>query len=236
MLLTGLAGVTTLLAVVLTIMTAYLVLLSIAAVCAPRTSPPPAEQLRRFAMLIPAHDEAALIERLLASVQAMDYPSDAYDVCVVADNCTDATATLARQMGAHVFERFDTSKQAKGYALSWLLEQLRQNREYDAFVVLDADSTVARNFLRSMNARLEQGAQAIQAYYSVENAKDSSLTGLRCSSRRGSLPASAGAHRLRLLVRLEGQWHVLHKRAYGAFWLVLVHTRRRCRVLSCAGS
>jgi cellulose synthase/poly-beta-1,6-N-acetylglucosamine synthase-like glycosyltransferase len=79
-----------------------------------------------------------------------------------------------------VYERFDDAQRAKGFALQWLLQQLRtEGRVYDAFVVVDADSVLAANFLECMNARLEGGAEAIQAYYSVLNSGDSSLAGLR---------------------------------------------------------
>jgi cellulose synthase/poly-beta-1,6-N-acetylglucosamine synthase-like glycosyltransferase len=98
----------------------------------------------------------------------------------VADNCTDLTALTSIALGAEVFERFDDLRQGKGYALRWLLQQLTEmGREYDAFVVLDADSIVSRDFLRCMDARLEAGSDVIQAYYQVLNADDSKLTGLR---------------------------------------------------------
>jgi cellulose synthase/poly-beta-1,6-N-acetylglucosamine synthase-like glycosyltransferase len=135
---------------------------------------------RRFAILVPAHNEAGVIERLLSSLAQLDYPREHFDVCVVADNCGDATASIARANGARVYERFDDSQRAKGFALQWLLQQLQvEGRAYDAIVVVDADSVLAANFLRCMNARLEAGAEAIQAYYSVLNSGDSSIAGLR---------------------------------------------------------
>ena len=130
--------------------------------------------------MIPAHNEAELIGRLLRNLNGLDYAAEQYDVCVVADNCDDLTALTAISLGADVYERVDHLRQGKGYALRWLLQQLRdKGREYDAFVVLDADSVVSRNFLRRMDARLESGSQVIQAYYQVLNAADSRLTGLR---------------------------------------------------------
>lgn len=135
---------------------------------------------RRFAVLVPAHNEASVIARLLTNLSQLDYPPESVDICVVADNCDDATASIARSLGARVYERFDESERAKGFALRWLIQQLEdQGRTYDAFVVVDADSVLAPNFLRCMNARLENGAQAIQAYYSVLNLDRSAIAGLR---------------------------------------------------------
>src|SRR5579859_1080702 len=159
---------------------AYLLFLTVTALVAPHPSPPATTLTRRFAVLVPAHNEAGTIARLLASLSWLDYPPECVDVCVVADNCDDATASIARSYGARVYEHYNASERAKGFALSWLIKQVElEERSYDAFVVVDADSVLAENFLRSMNARLENGAQAIQAYYSVLNAAESSIAGLR---------------------------------------------------------
>lgn len=158
----------------------YLAPLTLAAVVGRRAVPPDGPATRRFAILIPAQDEAALLGRLLDSLRRVDYPSDRVDVYVVADNCEDATAAVARSGGARVFERADTSARAKGFALRWLLERVRQQPcAYDAFVVLDADSVVAGNFLRSMDAHLEGGSQVVQAHYSVLNRDAAPIAALR---------------------------------------------------------
>jgi cellulose synthase/poly-beta-1,6-N-acetylglucosamine synthase-like glycosyltransferase len=174
------SGGLTILALGLAVLAGYLVVLTLAALLGRRRVPPPGRAERRFAILVPAHDEQVVIGRLLRSVGALDYPRDRYDVCVVADNCTDATADIARAAGARVYERVDQVERAKGFALRWLLARLRaEQRTYDAFVVLDADSVVAPNLLRSMDARLEAGSQVVQVYYSVLNAEASAVAGLR---------------------------------------------------------
>src|SRR5215208_1945050 len=125
-------------------------------------------RLRSFAILIPAHNEEAVIERLFESIGALDYPTSAHDVWVVADNCTDATAFLARQRGAFVRERQDTRLRGKGHALRWLLETMAgEGRRYDAYVILDADSVISPNFLAAMNAHLSAGCSVLQGYYTV---------------------------------------------------------------------
>jgi cellulose synthase/poly-beta-1,6-N-acetylglucosamine synthase-like glycosyltransferase len=158
----------------------YLLILALLALVPIRRIPASGGARRRFAILVPAHNEEALIGRLLASLNALDYPRDRYTVCVVADNCTDTTAAIAREHGARVYERFDDTQRAKGFALRWLLQQLRSAAEqYDAYIVVDADSVLAANFLRAMDARLEHGAQVVQAYYSVLNPGDSAVAALR---------------------------------------------------------
>jgi cellulose synthase/poly-beta-1,6-N-acetylglucosamine synthase-like glycosyltransferase len=134
-----------------------------------------------FAILIPAHNEQDILGTLLDSLADLDYPKDKYAVHIVADNCTDSTANVARATGwVHVHERFDKIKRGKGYALNWLLHELEENQlSYDAYVVLDADSVVIPTFLQSMARELAQGAQAMQACNTVLNISDSPSTALR---------------------------------------------------------
>lgn len=197
MLLDWLSLALTLVSVGLVAMTAYLLVLTVAAkrgrisarwiFSSPR---------HRFAVLIPAHNEELLIGRLLDNLRQLNYPRDLYEVCVVADNCTDRTVELARAAGATVYERSDPAQRAKGFALRWLLEQLGSSARsrFDAFVVLDADSVVSKNFLRAMDARLASGSRVIQAHYSVLNADEAAVAGLRSA-------ALAAVHYLRPLGR-----------------------------------
>ena len=59
----------------------------------------------RFDVIVPAHNEAGIIERTVSSLQRIDWPKDSYRIIVVADNCTDATAEIARGAGAEVMQR-----------------------------------------------------------------------------------------------------------------------------------
>jgi 1,2-diacylglycerol 3-beta-glucosyltransferase len=120
--------------------------------------------IRKFAVVIPAHNEESVIGKTLDSIQDLDYPRKKFEVIVVADNCTDRTAEVARRVEAKVYERHDAVHRGKGYALRWIFDKLLTGRStYDAFVVVDADSIVSRNFLLVMNTYLENGAQVVQA-------------------------------------------------------------------------
>ena len=77
-----------------------------------------------FALLVAAHDEEMVIANMVKSLDALNYPREAYDVFVIADNCTDKTAQIARENGAIVYERFDTEKRGKGFALEWMFEKI----------------------------------------------------------------------------------------------------------------
>ncbi|HET8911906.1 MAG TPA: glycosyltransferase family 2 protein, partial [Ktedonobacteraceae bacterium] len=146
-----------------------------------RLSAEVADRYYRIAILIPAHNEELIINTLLKSLAALDYPVDRYLVCLVADNCTDQTAELARAFkGVRVYERFDQTNRGKGYALNWIIQELEgEKTPYEAYVVLDADSVVEPAFLHLLNRELATGAQALQASNTVLNTTDSPSTALR---------------------------------------------------------
>lgn len=116
----------------------------------------------RFAVLVPAHDEEAVIERTLHSLAALDYPETARQFLVVADNCRDATAELARNAGARVMVRDNPHLPGKGFALRWAFEQLVRSDTLDAALVVDADSLITPNALRALDAAIRRGASVLQ--------------------------------------------------------------------------
>lgn len=162
----------------------YLCILSLSALLVSKRRALPQEMQSEltFAVLIPAHNEASILGTLLHSLSELAYPGKLFAVYVIADNCTDATAELARTFGGvHVYERQDMTRRGKGFALSWILQQLENEGvdAYDAYVVLDADSVVAPTFLQAMAHALERGGQALQAQNTVLNTTASPSTALR---------------------------------------------------------
>ncbi len=122
----------------------------------------------RFAIAIPAHNEASVIAATVGRLSGLDYPADLFDIHVVADHCSDNTAALAREAGSGVHERTHGERLGKGAALAWLFERIVDER-YDAVVVFDSDTQVEADFLRLMEARLAQGAQVIQGQHIIRN-------------------------------------------------------------------
>jgi 1,2-diacylglycerol 3-beta-glucosyltransferase len=142
--------------------------------------PPPSSKGAeiRFVVVIPAHDEELSISKTVESVLVADYPPDRRRVLVVADNCIDATADLARSAGAAVLVRNDASKRGKGYALAAAFGQVAADDSVDAIVVVDADTAVTPNLLRAFAARFEAGASAVQSGNAVANREASWRTRL----------------------------------------------------------
>ena len=131
----------------------------------------------KFILILPAHNEEAVIGNLINSLKALDYPKELYDIQVIADNCTDKTEKIARDLGAKVFVRKedDPNKKTKGYALQAFFKQFLNdpNMDYDAFCVFDADNIVDKNFLNAMNKHLCQGEEVVQGYRDIKNPTDS---------------------------------------------------------------
>jgi GT2 family glycosyltransferase len=152
----------------------------------------------RFIILIPAHNEELLLGTVLEKLRRQSYPASHFEIVVIADNCEDATAAIATEAGARVFERHDLANRGKGQALNWLMTgHLRSWKQpYDAVVILDADSVVNPDFLWFMNESLAEGHEAQQGYYGVQNPRESWRTSLLVA-------ALAAFHFLRPLGR---QW------------------------------
>ena len=132
---------------------------------------------KTFALVVAAHNEEPVIGPLVENLGQLDYPRHLYDIFVVADNCTDKTALVARQAGALVHQRFNNVKRGKGYALEWMFSRLfKLERQYDAVVIFDADNLVKENFLIEMNSKLCQGHKIVQCYLDSKNPFDTWVT------------------------------------------------------------
>lgn len=155
---------------------AYLLALTLLSQRLPR--PRRSTRQLRFDVLVPAHNEAAVIRRSIASLQRLDWPADRVRIHVIADNCSDDTAMIARRAGVRVLERRDPAQRGKGHALAFGFAASLSAGWADAVVVIDADSEVSPNLLEAFAVRLEAGAQAVQAHYGILNPQASWRTRL----------------------------------------------------------
>ena len=129
----------------------------------------------RIVIIIPAHNESTSISLTIISCIGLSYPQDKYQIVVIADNCEDETADVARRSGVRVLERHDTLHKGKGHALSFAFDILLKE-DFDAFLVLDADCILDENALAVLNASLAQGYPAVQLNNTVVNPDASPMT------------------------------------------------------------
>jgi hypothetical protein len=132
-----------------------------------------------LAVVIPARDEEHQIAATIRSLQATAYPPARRRIVVVADNCTDATAQVAREAGADVLERHDPARRGKGHALAWAFTRILEDPRVEAVCIVDADCSVSANLLQALSGRLQAGADAVQARYVVSDPTASSGAALR---------------------------------------------------------
>jgi 1,2-diacylglycerol 3-beta-glucosyltransferase len=131
----------------------------------------------RIAVIVPAHDEGGRLIRTLQDLRSCDYPLGFMQVFVVADNCNDGTADIARAQGAIVFERTAPSERGKGPALDWVLKSRQEVLcAFDIIAFVDADMFVDAQFAKIIgNVFADAGVVAIQARNTVANPTDSWL-------------------------------------------------------------
>lgn len=161
----------------ITIYWLYQLMVSICSLVKLKDKPMLEEKNNRFMAIIPAHNEEMVVGNLIASLKKQNYPKELFDIYVIADNCTDNTAKVAKEAGAIVYERFDEEHKTKGFALNWFLKQkIEEKAPYDAFCIFDADNIVDENFIKNMNKKLCQGEEVVQGYRDIKNPTDNWIT------------------------------------------------------------
>lgn len=169
---------------------------------------PPAKKQHKYAIMVAARNEAGVLGNLIESIHAQDYPQELVDIFVVADNCDDNTAEIARAHGAVCYERFDNKRRTKGYALQFLVERIRRDfgiESYDAYFVFDADNLLKKDYLTRMNESFDAGEKIVTSYRNTKNFDDNWIAAsygihwLR-SARFEHRPRSV----LRLAARVQG--------------------------------
>jgi cellulose synthase/poly-beta-1,6-N-acetylglucosamine synthase-like glycosyltransferase len=132
----------------------------------------------RFALVIPAHNEAELIGDTLSSIRASDYPQDLYEIIVVADNCEDDTKKIVEGQKVNCWQRTDLENRGKGNVLKWVFPRLLEYGDHDAYVVIDADTHLEKDFLQRINDHFCNGAQVVQGYSQVRHPEFSPMESL----------------------------------------------------------
>lgn len=160
-----------------------------------------AKELHKYAVLIAARNEEAVIVNLIESIKKQKYPKDLVSIFVVADNCTDNTAKVVRKSGAICYERFDTEHKTKGFALQYLVECIKRDygiKAFEGYFIFDADNLLDKNFILKMNDSFDAGEKIITSYRNTKNFGDNWIS------------ASYGIHWLRTVRNEHRARSILH--------------------------
>ena len=125
----------------------------------------------RFACVIPARNEAAVVDGLVRSLKAQNYPGELFDIYVAPNNCTDRTEEAAREAGAHILHPVGPVR-CKGDVLHQAFARLLP-MDYDAFLIFDADNVASPDYLSRMNDAFCDGARAVKSAIRIKNPYDS---------------------------------------------------------------
>ncbi len=131
-----------------------------------------AKKQHRFAVVVSARNESSVIGNLISSIRNQNYPQELVDIFIIADNCTDNTAEIARSAGAIVYERFNKEQVGKGYALDWMfniIESEYADRNYEGYIIFDADNVLDPNYIAEMNKVFDNGYRIITSYRNSKN-------------------------------------------------------------------
>lgn len=132
----------------------------------------PAKNKHKYAILIAARNEESVIANLIDSINKQDYPNELITTFVVADNCSDKTADIARSHGAICYERFDDNHKTKGFALQFLLEKIEEDygrMSFDGYFIFDADNLLKNDYITKMNDAFDSGEKIITSYRHTKN-------------------------------------------------------------------
>ncbi len=131
-----------------------------------------AKKKHKYGIVIAARNEKYVIGNLIDSINKQDYPKDLLTIFVVADNCTDNTAEIARNKGAICYERNDSEHRTKGYALEYLFEKIEEDYgrdKFEGFFVFDADNLLKSDYISKMNDAFDEGCKIITSYRNTKN-------------------------------------------------------------------
>ncbi len=151
---------------------------------------PATENFHKYAIMIAARNEEAVIGNLIDSIKEQDYPSKLVTVFVVADNCTDATKAVAQSHGAICYERKDDKHRTKGYALEYLVNRIDEDfgiGSFEAYFIFDADNLLKKDYISRMNEAFDSGEKIVTSYRNTKNFSDNWIS------------ASYGIHWLRTI-------------------------------------
>ena len=130
------------------------------------------DQTKRYGVIIAARNEEKVLPELLKSIAAQTYPKERVDVFVIADNCDDRTADVAREMGAIVYERNCKAQVGKGYAMRFLFNRMKADgifQNYDAYIVFDADNILTANYIAEMDKAYCAGHRVVTSFRNSKN-------------------------------------------------------------------
>ena len=145
---------------------------------------PETEKKYKYGLIIPARNEEAVVSKLIESIQKNNYPQDKLHIFVIAHNCTDKTAAIARKYdGVSVYEYNNPAENTMGYAFRYLFSCIERDfgtQSFDGFFLFNADNILDKNYITKMNDAFDYFGKecVITSYRNSKNFGSNLISGL----------------------------------------------------------
>ena len=161
---------------------AHFAIFAIIGIFAKRSYPKTDKKLR-YGMIIPARNEESVVAGLIESIQKNRYPQDNLRIFVIAHNCSDDTARVAREAGAIVYEYNNPAENTMGYAFRYLFEQIDRDfgiKTFDGYFLFNADNILDKDYISRMNDAFVDcgGESVITSFRNSKNFGTNLISGL----------------------------------------------------------
>ena len=142
---------------------------------------PHSTRKNRFGLIIPARNEEAVVATIIDSIRKSDYPQELLEIFVVAHNCSDNTAAIARSSGAHVYEYDNPEEKTMGYAIRYLFKCIEEDfgsNSFDGFFIFNADNSFDEKYFDRMNDAFEyyDRKKVISSFRQASNFNENIMT------------------------------------------------------------
>lgn len=185
---------------------------------------PKAKVQHKYGIIIPARNEEAVVGNLIKSVYKNKYPQDKLHVFVIAHNCTDKTAQIARELGATVYEYNNPDERTMGYAFRYLFDQIRKDygvQNYDGFFLFNADNILSADYFEKMNDAFDAtgGQSVITSFRNSKNFGTNMISGMYgLYFMSGCRLESRGRTALGCSTRVQGCGYVVNSKIVENGW------------------
>jgi len=140
---------------------------------------PHSDKYTKFAILIPARNESAVVKNIIHALSVQTYPKEYYDVWFITESEDDPTNRFAVDGGCKVFVRDELTdkRRTKGFALQECIRYFkRENLQYDAYMIFDADNVMDIDYLDKMNDLRQSGVEVGVGFRNFTNINTNWLT------------------------------------------------------------
>ena len=173
----------------------------------------PAKKQHTYGICVCARNEEKVIKNFLDSVAESDYPLDKITVFILAHNCTDATAKVAKEYNTEklnvvVYEYDNPQEKTKGFALKYLFDKIEEDfgrESFDGYYIFDADNVISQNYLTKMNDSFDAGNKIITSFRNSKNVNQNWISfSYAMHWMRTCLTENRGKSLVKLACRVQG--------------------------------